>query len=317
MVCSYRGGERKHGTRLTPGFRYHSHYSSQYANGITGSIVIEGPASLNYDEDLGVFPITDWYYGDAETLQRRLIPWPGVAPLSDNMLFNGSHVNAEGGGEYYRVKLQPNKRHRLRLINPSVDNHFTVKLANHDMTVIATDFVPVQAFTTPHLFMAPGQRYDVTIDASQTPDNYWFNVTFSSEQACGGSFIADTHPPAAIFTYEGVEEGIPTQQGTPPPDLKCEDNASYVPVLERNIPSDAFGVDDDNTIDIVLSRRPWEDVPERTYWDVHGHDFNITWGNPTLEYIAAGDLDFPERYNVHSVETDVSGVFPVGNPDVS
>ena len=177
------------------------------------------------------------------------------------------------------------------------------------MTVIANDFVPVNAFTTPHLFMAPGQRYDVTIDASQTPDNYWFNVTFSEEQACGDSFIADIHPPAAIFTYDGVEEGIPTQLGTPPPDLKCEDNASYVPVLERQIPSDSFGVNDNNTIDVVLAPHPWEDVAERTYWDVHGHDFNITWGDPTLEYIAAGDLNFPEKYNVHSVEEDVSRAF--------
>lgn len=263
-----------------------------------------------------MFPITDWYYGDADSLQRSLIPWPGAAPLSDNVLFNGSHVNAQGGGEYYRVKLTPNKRHRLRLINPSVDNHFTVKLENHDMTVIANDFVPVNSFTTSHLFMAPGQRYDVTIDASKTPDNYWFNVTFSSEQACGNSFIVDTHPPAAIFTYDGVDEGIPTRVGTPPPDSKCEDFANYTPVLQRNVPSESFGVNEDNTIDIVLDDHPWEDVPMRTYWDVHGRDFNISWEDPTLEYIAAGDLDFPEKYNVYSVEDEVSRVFPVTGHDV-
>lgn len=239
-------------------------------------------------------------------MQRDLIPVPGAAPPSDNILFNGSHVNAQGGGEYYRVKMKPNKRHRLRLINPSVDNHFTVSLADHDMTVIATDFVPVNSFTTPHLFMAPGQRYDVTIDASKTPGNYWFNVTFSILQPCGNTLIKDTHLPAAIFTYEGAEEGLPTGPGNTPPDSKCEDNASFVPVLQRNIPPESFGVDEDNTIDVVLTDRPWEDVDRRVYWDVHGHDMNITWGDPTLEYIAAGDLDFPERYNVHTVEGDVS-----------
>lgn len=268
--------------------------------------MIEGPASLPYEEDLGVFPITDWYYGDADTLQKSLIPFPGAAPLSDNVLFNGSHVNAQGGGEYYRVKLKPNKRHRLRLINPSVDNHFTVSLANHDMTVIATDFVPVNAFTTSSLFMAPGQRYDVTIDASKTPGNYWFNVTFSATQFCGDSWIVDTHPPAAIFTYDGVTPGIPTSLGTPPPDSKCQDTL-FSPVVRKNIPRNAFSIDEDSTIDVVLTDRPWEDVPRRVYWDVHGHDFNITWGDPTLEYIAAGDLDFPERYNVHTVKDgDVS-----------
>lgn len=32
--------------------RYHSHFSSQYANGVVGTIQINGPASLPYDEDL-------------------------------------------------------------------------------------------------------------------------------------------------------------------------------------------------------------------------------------------------------------------------
>lgn len=207
--------------------------------------------------------------------------------------------------------MKPGKRHRLRLINPSVDNHFTVSLVGHDMTVIATDFVPVNAWTTSNLFMAPGQRYDVTIDASATPGNYWFNATFSGRQACGESSIVDTHPPAAIFQYENAEEGIPTDVGTAPPDSDCEDSASFVPVLEREIPPETFGVDEDNTLDVVLATRPWEDVENRVYWDVHGHDMNITWSEPTLKYIAEGDLDFPARYNVLTFEGEVSGL-PVG-----
>jgi FtsP/CotA-like multicopper oxidase with cupredoxin domain len=71
--------------------RYHSHFSSQYGNGVVGTIQIDGPASLNYDEDLGVFPITDWYYGAADEIQHSLIPPPGAAPPSDNILFNGTH----------------------------------------------------------------------------------------------------------------------------------------------------------------------------------------------------------------------------------
>jgi hypothetical protein len=39
---------------------YHSHYSSQYGDGIVGPIVIAGPATSNYDIDLGAMTITDW-----------------------------------------------------------------------------------------------------------------------------------------------------------------------------------------------------------------------------------------------------------------
>lgn len=285
-------------------FRYHSHYSSQYANGLLGTLVIDGPASLPYDEDLGVFPINDWYYGDAEELARGLIPPPGAAPAADNVLFNGSHVNANGGGQYSRVILKPNKRHRLRLINPSVDIHYSVSLANHDLTVISTDFVPVNAFTTQSIFMAPGQRVDVTIDASKTPDNYWFNVTFSSGP-CGASRIAK---PAAIFQYENASQGIPTSPGTAPADPFCQDNTSFSPVISRTVPSGSFGVSDNNTIDIELVQKPWEDVPNRVYWNIHGHDMNVTWENPTLEYVANGDLTFPERFNIYTVEKDNGAV---------
>ncbi|PKS09340.1 hypothetical protein jhhlp_003954 [Lomentospora prolificans] len=277
---------------------YHSHYSAQYANGLLGTVVIDGPASLPYDEDLGVFPINDWYYGDAEEIGRGLIPPPGAAPAADNVLFNGTHVNAQGGGEYARVVLKAGKRHRLRLINPSVDISYSVTLANHDLTVISTDFVPVNAFTTPSVFLNPGQRVDVTIDASKTAANYWFNVTFSTGP-CGASRIAK---PAAIFQYDTATPGTPTSPGNSPADPLCHDNVSYTPVISRTVPSGGFTPNDNNTIEVELLQKPWEDVPNRVYWNVHGHDMNITWENPTLEYVANGDLDFPERYNVHTVD---------------
>jgi FtsP/CotA-like multicopper oxidase with cupredoxin domain len=87
------------------------------------------------------------------------------------VLFNGTHVNANGDGQYARVRLKKDKRHPLRIINTSVDNAFQVSLVNHQFTVVATDLMPVNAFTTSGLFVAVGQRYDVTIDASQDAGN--------------------------------------------------------------------------------------------------------------------------------------------------
>ena len=39
---------------------YHSHFSDQYGDGVVGPIVINGPATMNYDVDLGPMPMTDW-----------------------------------------------------------------------------------------------------------------------------------------------------------------------------------------------------------------------------------------------------------------
>ncbi|KAM7186241.1 laccase [Rhypophila sp. PSN 637] len=277
---------------------YHSHFSSQYANGIVGQMQFEGPASLPYDEDLGVFPITDWYYGSADQIQHALIPPPGAAPPSDNVLFNGSHVGPTGGGKYARVKLKPGKRHRLRIINTSVDNTFTVSLVNHQFTVIQTDFVPVNAFTTSSIFLAIGQRYDVTIDASQAVGNYWFNVTFAASGLCGVSRMPF---PAAIFQYEGASStALPTNKGVAPPDSLCQDNTSFVPIVTRSAPASSFAATPSNSLDLNLVTQTWQGQ-QRVYWKIKGQDMNITWDEPTLEYVAKGNLNFPNRYNVFKV----------------
>jgi FtsP/CotA-like multicopper oxidase with cupredoxin domain len=263
-----------------------------------GTIQIDGPASLPYDEDLGVFPISDWYYGAADEMQHALIPPPGAAPPSDNVLFNGTHVNANGGGSYYRVKLKPGKRHRLRLINTSVDNTFTVTLVGHQFTVIATDLVPVNSFTTSAVYLGVGQRYDVTIDASQPVANYWFNVTFAASGLCGTSKIPY---PAAVFQYEGASgTALPTARGTPPADNLCQDVTDFSPVVSRTAPQPSFTATPDHDIDIQLTTQQWEGQ-NRVYWKVKGNDFNVTWDEPTLEYVAKGNMNFPSNYNVFEV----------------
>jgi FtsP/CotA-like multicopper oxidase with cupredoxin domain len=39
---------------------YHSHFALQAWEGVFGGIIINGPATANYDEDLGVLMLNDW-----------------------------------------------------------------------------------------------------------------------------------------------------------------------------------------------------------------------------------------------------------------
>jgi FtsP/CotA-like multicopper oxidase with cupredoxin domain len=127
---------------------YHSHFSLQYSNGLTGSLVIYGPSSANWDIDLGVLPIMDWYHESAFTAyyQER------QAPLAaDNALFNGLNTFDEGGntaGSKYEMTFQPGKKHRIRLVNMSTDSHFKFSIDEHTLTVMAADFVPIEPYTT-------------------------------------------------------------------------------------------------------------------------------------------------------------------------
>jgi len=283
---------------------YHSHYSAQYANGVAGSIVIRGPASAPYDIDLGAFPITDWYYGSADNIFARVndptnpfIPGvPGAPPPSSNIFINGTNINPLGeGGAYAKVVLTPGKKHLLRLINPSVDNGFTVSIAGHSMTVVGTDFVPVKAYTTKSVFLGVGARYDVTIDANQPVSNYWLNVTLSKTGACGASI----NPfPAAIVHYAGADNANPKDCGVAPEDSLCADQTDFEPIVPRSVPETLFTGNASQTLPVTLEVDP---ASSRIFWKVNNSAINVDWEKPTLQFVQEGNTSYPSRANVITI----------------
>lgn len=49
---------------------YHSHFALQAWEGVFGGIIINGPATANYDEDLGVLMLNDWDHQVCSCPQR-------------------------------------------------------------------------------------------------------------------------------------------------------------------------------------------------------------------------------------------------------
>lgn len=287
----YRFRAQQYGTSW-----YHSHFSAQYGNGVVGTIVFYGPASADYDIDLGVFPISDYYYQTAD----RLVEYTkqNGPPPANNILFNGTAKHpTTGEGEYANVTLTPGKRHRLRLINTSVEAHFQLSLVNHNMTIITADTVPVQPRTVDSLFIGVGQRYDVIIDANQTPGNYWFNVTFSESSGCGEVLSPDGETPvypAAIFHYAGAPGDLPTNPGGPVRDHKCLDLIDLKPVVPRKVPVDGIGTV--GSLDIHLETTPY------FKWTINGSAIDVDWQNPVIDYVINQNTSFPPEYNVVEVE---------------
>lgn len=66
-----------------------------------------------------------------------------------------SPTNTTGGGPFTTVFKQ-GKRYLVRLINASSESMFIFSIDNHDLTVIATDLVPIKPYKTDSIFIGIG-----------------------------------------------------------------------------------------------------------------------------------------------------------------
>ena len=274
-----------------------------------GPLIVRGPASANYDIDLGPYMMNDYYYETADRL--TLVAEATGPPDSDNILFRGKAKAPTGsGGSYDRLKLTPGKKHLLRLINASVDNSLTVSLVGHNFTVIATDLVPITPVVRNKLFLGVGQRYDVIVEANQPVGNYWFNATLEVSNNCGRT----RNPfPAAIFQYDGASStALPTNRGTPVV-AACDGETGFRPIVTRTINPASFAP---STLPVALSRPTTERGPVFE-WRVRGTPINVEWDHPVLEYVLEGNTTYPGHINLVEVPGADQWVFWVVQSDLN
>ena len=134
---------------------YHSHYSVQYGEGLVGGLIVNGPTTANYDIDLGMLPMTDWFHSSVFTVNAAALHARGP-PTADNILINGSMTSA-AGGSYAETILTPGKTHLLRLVNTGINNFLHIALDGHPFTVISADLTPIVPYETDSLVMAVGK----------------------------------------------------------------------------------------------------------------------------------------------------------------
>ncbi|KAF2203973.1 putative multicopper oxidase, type 1 [Delitschia confertaspora ATCC 74209] len=287
---------------------YHSHYSSQYGDGAFGALIINGPASSNYDEDLGPYIINDWYYntayqvGDIASDNLQKSP-PGPPPPGDNLLINGTNKSPQNDaqGSYSKVTVTKGKRYRLRFINAGVDNMFRVSLDNHPFTVITSDLVPIKPYKTNWVLMAPGQRYDVIFTANQTAANYWFRVEAANDCAS-----ANNGHGRSILNYAGVGLSDPSTSEAIVP-TGCKDESPLVPWVPNTVSSTAF-VEQVKNLQVDLTKEQVTTNGQNiVVWGVNMTAINVDWEKPTLEYVKTGNSSYPQVFNL--IEIPNSGVW--------
>lgn len=286
---------------------YHSHYSNQYGDGLVGTILIDGPASTNYDIDNGVLPVTDWYYqtsfqvGDEFTaaLQRG-----GPGPGGDNILINGTNKNTiNGAGTYATTQVAKNKKHRIRLVNTSVDNAIRVSIDSHTMQIVTSDFVPVKPLSVTSVVLAIGQRYDVIVTANQAVGNYWIRANV--ELACAS---ANSGAGLAILSYAGAAIANPTTSAWSAV-ANCQAPSPLTPWVINNVGSvDAFKAQV-TSLNVDIGPSVTTNGQNIVLWGINMTAIQVQWDKPTISYAMQGDTNYPIVSNLLSLPNEGTWVY--------
>ena len=163
----------------------------QYGDGLVGTMIIHGPATANYDIDLGVLPISDWFHAPIFTVNAASLHATGP-PTADNILINGTMTSAYGG-QYAVTTLTPGKTHLLRLANTGINNYLHVALDGHSFTVIASDFTPIEPYEATSIVLAVG-----TLTSFLPTCTYASDVSLTLHQANGTT--SSSTPPRQLTT---------------------------------------------------------------------------------------------------------------------
>lgn len=152
---------------VTPTFRNHMFLGTRgtYVQVLIEQQIINGPTTADYDEDLGVLFLDDWSHTDVFSLWYTARQ--GGAPELENGLINGTNTyDCESSGDStcsgtlgskFETVFESGKKYLIRIINVATDGHFQFSIDGHNLTVIATDLVPIQPYVTDSVLVSIAQ----------------------------------------------------------------------------------------------------------------------------------------------------------------
>lgn len=255
---------------------YHSHFALQAWEGVFGGIIINGPATADYDEDLGMMFLNDWDHQTVDELYISALT--SGPPTLDTGLINGTNVYGDDDstsqtGYRWNTTLTEGTTYRLRLTNAAVDTHWKFSIDNHTIGVIATDLVPIEPYNTTIVSIGMGQRYDIIIYTDGMTDiatDFWLRAI--PQAACSDNDNSDNIK--GIISY-GTSVSTPSTTGYDYTD-SCEDEdvTSLVPYLSKSASSATWDVDE------AASVGTNDDGYFR--WYLNQTTMVVEWDDPTL-----------------------------------
>ncbi|KAJ5652889.1 extracellular dihydrogeodin oxidase/laccase [Penicillium longicatenatum] len=281
---------------------YHSHFYVQAWDGVFGGVLINGPATANYDVDLGHVFLNDWYHQTADQLVLQAAT--GGPPTAPNGLINGTNVWGELGSRW-ETGFTPGTRYRIRVVNAAADQHFRFMIDDHELEVIANDFVPIVPFTTNQLSVGMGQRYDVIVTAKNASSgNFWLRAI--PQEACSETDATDLVK--GIIRYDNSSTADPTTTAWSYTDSCADEAASdLVPYLQVNASESSY-YDESENVEVQVT-------DNAMLWLMNGTSFDTQWEYPTLMQVAENNQTWLEKQRViHLPEANKWMYFVIHSP---
>ncbi|KZV76831.1 multicopper oxidase [Peniophora sp. CONT] len=205
---------------------YHSHYKTQYCDGLRGPLVIYDPndpqkSLYDVDDESTVWTLSDWYHFPS--------PQAPIIVFFNSTLINGKgrYIDAFGENltnELAVVNVVAGTRYRIRLVSMSCDPNFIFSIDNHQMTIIEVEGTNVQPLVVDQIQILAAQRYSFVLNANQPVDNYWIRAFPESASPNTLAQTFDHGLNQAILRYKGALATDPTTT-----------NSSTLPLVETDL----------------------------------------------------------------------------------
>jgi FtsP/CotA-like multicopper oxidase with cupredoxin domain len=221
---------------------YHSHQGVQAADGLYGPLVIHSREErdlqeLEYASDRVVM-VSDHYHDTSSALLMDYLKSDAenAEPVPDGALINGRGMrNCDNfehrkcnttGLELPRFNLEPNKHHRLRVINTGAFAEFQVSIDEQSFAITEVDGTVVKPSYYERLNINPAQRYSIVVNANGTsPSSTWLRAKMLKYCFTDPPSYIETDTQAVLdFAERPSASSQPTSKDYPTgPSLECRD----------------------------------------------------------------------------------------------
>lgn len=134
----------------------------------------------------------------------------GLMPFNCSLDTDGTPCNSTGA-QMAKFHFEDGKTHLLRLINPGGAGNQKFSIDNHELVVIANDFVPVKPYTTNVVTLGAGQRSDVLVKGTGNPtDAVWMRSDL--DVVCLNVTSYQPNAKAVVYYPQADTNSLPTTQ---------------------------------------------------------------------------------------------------------